>query len=494
MSRHHARTASVRTIRSEALSATAWVVLLEPADVVVGSASAQLPQRLLAQGFSVLSLRPGSACRAAALGTAIAESVAEVTEKSDGRLPILFAGTGRLAGVAARAAIDHDGAGLLSMNGSLLRATWQLSQLPVPILLLGSPDLPWTRTSVLRLSARALGNRARLVRSGEGGTARALADWGRAVDRGSWPATAARSRRLALPIAAALAVTPAAGILLSGTPVGAAQRAGDGVVAAVSSVGAQGSLSGVAVKAHQRHGDGTLRNNLSHSLSTTSLTDAAGFRWVVNTDVTTTTAASSASGAINDQAAFNHSVTVSTSLGGTAQSAMGNPYDGYGGLLLTLNGTPCTGVGSGCVAYNGATAAQTDCDGRELLFKSTPLLGLNVSRRVYVPTDDHFERTLNVFNNPTSNPITVTMSTANFLASGSTTAVTGTSAGGTTRDDRRRVGDHVRGVHRAQHHPPPRTRPADDGCRRGSRRDRHHEWERSTPPGPTPSPWAPARR
>ena len=152
----------------------------------------------------------------------------------------------------------------------------------------------------------------------------------------------------------------------------------------------------------------------------------------MNTDVTTTTAASSASGAINDQAAFNHSVTVSTSLGGTAQSAMGNPYDGYGGLLLTLNGTPCTGVGSGCVAYNGATAAQTDCDGRELLFKSTPLLGLNVSRRVYVPTDDHFERTLNVFNNPTSNPITVTMSTANFLASGSTTAVTGTSAGGTS--------------------------------------------------------------
>jgi hypothetical protein len=433
MSRHHARTASVRTIRSEAPSASAWVVLLEPADMVVGSASAQLPQRLLRQGFSVLSLHPGSTCPAATLRTAIAESVAAVTDECEPTLLVLFAGTGRLAAVAARAAIDHDGAGLLSLNGSLLRATWQVTQLPAPILLLGTPDLPWPTSSALRLSAKALGSRARLVHTGDDGTAHALADWGRAVDRGAWPAAPARSRRLALPVAAALALTPAAGMLLSGTPVSAAQRVGDGVVRGASSAVDRGTLSGVAVKGHQRHGDGMLRDNeLSHGVSTTSLTDAAGFRWVVNTDVTSTTAASSASGAINDQAAFNHSVTVSTSAGGTTQSAMGNPYDGYGGLLLTLNGTPCTGIGTGCVAYNGATSAQTDCDGRQLLFTPTSLLGLNVSRRVYVPTDDHFERTLNVFNNPTGNPITITMSTANFLASGSTTAVTGTSAGGTT--------------------------------------------------------------
>jgi hypothetical protein len=431
MSRHHARTASVRTIRSEAQSASAWVVLLEPADMAVGSASAQLPQRLLRQGFSVLSLHPGSGCPLAALRTAIDESVARVKEESGCSLPILFAGTGRLAAVAAQAAIDHDGAGLLSMNGSLLRATWHLPQVPAPVLLLGSPDLPWTASSALRLSARALGSRARLVRAGDDGTAHALADWGRAVDRGAWPATAARSRRLALPVAAALAVTPAAGMLLSGTPVGAAQRAGDGVVRAASSTLDRGILAGVAVKAHQRHGDGTLRDKeLPHSLTATSLTDAAGFRWVVNTDVTTTVSASSASGAINDQAGFTHSVTVSTTGGGTTQSAMSAPYGGYGGLLLSVNGTVCTsGATVGCSVYGSGQAAQTDCNGRELLFDSTPIDGLNVSRRVYVPSDDHFERTLNVFSTPTGATIDVTMSTANFLKSGGATTVTGTSTG-----------------------------------------------------------------
>ena len=346
MARHHARTASVRTIRSEAAGSSAWVVLLEPADLDVGSASAQLPQRLLRQGFSVLSLHPGSRCPAVALRAAIAESVAGCTQESGSSLPVLFAGTGGLAVVAARAAVEHDGAGLLSMNGSLLTVTWRLPRLPAPILMLASPELPWTASSALRLSAGALGKRARFVSAGDhgDGTDRALADWGRAVRSGGWPETGKRSLRVALPIAAALAVAPTAGALLSGTPVGAAQRAGDGVVRAASSALDRGTLSGVAVKAHQRHGDGTSRDNeLSHGLSTTSLTDAAGFRWVVNTDVTSTTAASSASGAINDQAMFNHSVTVSTSAGGTAQSAMGNPYDGYGGLLLTLNGTPCTG-------------------------------------------------------------------------------------------------------------------------------------------------------
>ena len=66
------------------------------------------------------------------------------------------------------------------------------------------------------------------------------------------------------------------------------------------------------------------------------------------------------------------------------------------------------------------------------VFNPKPIDGLEVSRRVYVPSDDHFERTLNVFTNPTGTAIPVTMSTANFLSSGGTTAVTGTSAGGTT--------------------------------------------------------------
>jgi len=431
MSRHHARTASVRTIRSEVAGASAWVVLLEPANTDASSASAQLPRQLLDQGFSVLSLHPGPRCPTAVLRAAIAERVAEVTEESRRSLPVLFAGTGCLAAVAARAAIAHDGAGLLSVNGSLLRATWGLTQLPAPILLLGSPELPWTASSALRLSTCALGNRARLVSAGcrDDGTARALADWGRAVNRGAWPASPTGSRRIVLPVAAALALAPTAAVLMSGTPVSAAQRAGDGVVTAASGASERGTLSGVKVGSHQRQGDGTLR---SHSLTATSLTDSAGFRWDVNTDVTATATASSASGAINDQAGFNHSVTASTANGGTTQTALGNPYDGYDGLLLSVNGTVCTGASTVCTVYGDAGAAQTDCNGRELLFNPIQAHGLTVSRRVYVPSDDHFERTLDVFSNPTGASITVTMSTANTLASGSSTVVTGTSAGGTT--------------------------------------------------------------
>ena len=61
--------------------------------------------------------------------------------------------------------------------------------------------------------------------------------------------------------------------------------------------------------------------------------------------------------------------------------------------------------------------------------------GLNVSRRMYVPTDDHFERALSVFNNPGASPITVTVTTSNNLGSDANTVITGTSAGGTTPAD-----------------------------------------------------------
>jgi hypothetical protein len=433
MSRPHPRTASVRTFRSESPTASAWVVLLVPADTDAASASAQLPQRLLDQGFSILSLHPESRCHATVLRAGIAQSVADIAAGDGKRLPVLFAGTGCLAPVAARAAIEHDGAGLLSYDGSLLRATWHLSRLPSPVLLLGSSELPWTTSSALWLSARALGKRGRLVSAGGDDvlTGRTLRDWGRAAAQGGWPATGTRSLRVALPVAAALAVTPVAGVLLSGTPVAAAQRAGDGVVVAAPNGGERGALPGVKVGAHQRHGDGPRLR--SHSLSTTSLTDAAGYRWDVNTDVSnTTTTASSASGAINDQAGYTHSVGVSTSLGATTQSAMGPAYIQYNGLLLSVNGTVCATASSDCALYANAGAAQSDCNGREILFNPILLHGLNVSRRVYVPSDDHFERTLNVFNNPTGSPITVTMSTANLLGAGSGTVVTGTSAGGNT--------------------------------------------------------------
>ena len=81
---------------------------------------------------------------------------------------------------------------------------------------------------------------------------------------------------------------------------------------------------------------------------------------------------------------------------------MGNPYDGYGGSSAHPQRNPLHRhrFRLRCVQRRHDRRRAT-ATADELLFNPTPLLGLNVSRRVYVPTDDHFERTLNVFNNPT---------------------------------------------------------------------------------------------
>ena len=119
------------------------------------------------------------------------------------------------------------------------------------------------------------------------------------------------------------------------------------------------------------------------------------------------------------------------------QSTLNDAYDGYNTLIVSLNGTVCQSYQTaGCTSYNQNGAAPTaTCNDRQLVFPTQVIDGLNVSRRDYVPTDDHFERTLNVFDNTTNAPLTVTMATANNLGSDNQTKITGTSAGGTTAAD-----------------------------------------------------------
>jgi hypothetical protein len=361
---------------------------------------------------------------------AIANGVAALADEDPSR-PFLFAGSGRLAPVAALAAVEHDAAGLLSVDGPLLSVSWRLHRLDGPTLLLGTDAASRLTTGALRLSSAALGQQGRFARDGVGGVAgdRALRDWGTAVDRGAWPAPAlAGARRLALPAAAALLAAPTA-IALTATPVGASQRSGDGVAVAKRTSSPERMLRANKVPHGQRRGDGLLQ---PHATGSKALIDQAGFKWFINTDITFSTTSSASAG--DSEGSYTHAVPASTMNGGTVTSTLNDAYDGYNSLAMSVNGTVCNSTGTAnCTWYNknGALTAS-DCNSRQLLFPTQVIDGLNVSRRDYVPSDDHFERILNVFNNPTAAPITVTMSILNNLGSDSNTKITGTSSGDTT--------------------------------------------------------------
>jgi hypothetical protein len=135
-------------------------------------------------------------------------------------------------------------------------------------------------------------------------------------------------------------------------------------------------------------------------------------------------------------ASYTGKVAASTLNGGTAQSTLTNSYNGYNSLIVSVNGTLCTATGQAGCSYDIKNGPATlSCNGREVNIPMKVMGGLNVTRRVFVPTDDHFERTLNVFNNPTASPITATVAVANNLGSDTDTKITGTSAGGTTISD-----------------------------------------------------------
>ena len=69
--------------------------------------------------------------------------------------------------------------------------------------------------------------------------------------------------------------------------------------------------------------------------------------------------------------------------------------------------------GGSTVRFTGSDVAQTTQGGRELSIAEEGLLGLDVTRRVYVPQDGYFARQVESFTNPTSNAVTidVTLST-----------------------------------------------------------------------------------
>lgn len=179
-----------------------------------------------------------------------------------------------------------------------------------------------------------------------------------------------------------------------------------------------------------------------------SLIDSSGLQWNFNTDMTTATS-TSISAAVSD-ASYTTSVTATTSLGGTSSTALDDAYDdGYNGLCVSLSGQtgPCVvGGGGGAHApvrergtgspapyifYNQTGGPPTPdglCGNRQYVFPILTAFGLQMQRKVFVPSNDSFARWLNIFTNTTGAPMTfnVIIDGNNLGSDGNTKIVTST--------------------------------------------------------------------
>ncbi|MGE3957098.1 MAG: Ig-like domain-containing protein [Vicinamibacterales bacterium] len=112
-----------------------------------------------------------------------------------------------------------------------------------------------------------------------------------------------------------------------------------------------------------------------------------------------------------------NAIGLPTTLNDVQDSIYGINTDGglYGGtgavftrggqkLTLTAGGTP--------VAFTGAGFGTREDGGREIAVRQVGIHGLNVTRKVFVPSTGYFARHLEILQNPTASPITVDVSLA----------------------------------------------------------------------------------
>jgi hypothetical protein len=414
-----------RTVVHQTDHALGWVVLVS--DNVAGARNWGVPSQLNGNGLSVLEVvvDPGQA-KPSAL-RAVRAAVASL-KGSTGSLPVLLGGVGRSATVAAVVAAETDAQGLLSIDGALLTVSWRLPEWDSPILLLSSADARLSSCAALRIGGAVHGRQAQVGRGrlGTTGANQSIREWRRAATHGAWADRPSSAHRLAVPVAAAMAFGGTA-TLLSGSPVAAAQRSGDSVASAAPASTGAATLGGSKVGHAQRRGDGKIGH-----IVRASLVDQAGYRYRVESEITTSSTSSATASAAVSSASHAQSLSASTANGGMAKTPIDNPFAGYDILAVSVNGT------KGTSRYATGSTPTAACNGQSLNFPSESFGGagneLDVSRQVYVPADDHFVRSLDIFTNPGTSAVSaaVTIESSNRTNGTTPGEVTGTSAGGTT--------------------------------------------------------------
>src|SRR6185436_14027693 len=162
-------------------------------------------------------------------------------------------------------------------------------------------------------------------------------------------------------------------------------------------------------------------------------TDATGRCRIVNVPVGTFTASASSAGAQGEASGridtdgqevtadiqlVNNAITLPVTRfdanntlfdiqgSGAVASGTNNVFAGdfsanAGGLLLDLV------VGTTTTRFTGGTIGSTEEGGREVAIRQQNLSGLDVTRKVFVPTTGYFVRYLEIVRNPTADPVTL---------------------------------------------------------------------------------------
>ncbi len=355
-------------------------------------------------------------------------------------LPIAYLSAGLGAGAGWAASVTGELDGVMAWNPRAGHARGTLRHVSVPSLLLveaDTADLSW-QVLVARALSWRLGAGADL-QFAEGCPpldAGALARWYfeelvsppapvlRPRSRGG----ATRRRLVAVAGVAAAIVGPAAlPDFANAATLSRAQIGGDGAIAAHRSAApGEHRLYGSRIL-----GDGPIELR-PFATGSKQLIDAAGVKYFINTNITFSTS-SSASGAMSE-ASFTHSVSATTLHGGEVQSQLNGAYNGYNALCISTNNTTgtCETGNANWSIYNKNGPSTLESNGRQIDFPTQTIGALQVSRKVFVPSNDEFARWLDIITNTGATPQTFTVATGNNLGSGANTVITNDSSGNTS--------------------------------------------------------------
>ena len=440
------------TDRSTSAHATEWVVLAT--DRTRNWAASEVEWHLQRRGLRVARVDCPAGLSPSRAVTRL-EAAAFRLRHGLGARTVHFAGVGAAA-LAALEAAGNESASVIVWRGDVAGGRRD-RPLPAAALVVVHLEEGGAARRRARSLADRLGPAGRLAVVADPDQAAAAFDsWVGAARSGSWPAPAlapataspvVRLRRLAVPAAVAVG----AGTMLA--PVAAAAAPASHTAATTSTAATTRTAGPATVR---RSGDGTrtraaatltsatrhksfhgknvprsARSGDVHAASTgsRSLIDDQGLQWFVNTDISFSTS-SSASGAMSE-ANYTHSVAAST---------LNDSYDGYNALCVsTVAATGACSTANGMWSvYNKNGPATTECPGtasgvdRQVDFAVQTVGTLAVSRKVFVPDNDHFARWLNVVTNNGSSAQSVELTIANNLGSDSNTVITGSSSGDLT--------------------------------------------------------------
>jgi hypothetical protein len=181
------------------------------------------------------------------------------------------------------------------------------------------------------------------------------------------------------------------------------------------------------------------RPNGDKATGSQALIDASGLKYFINTNITFSTS-SSASAAMSE-ASYTAAVAATTLNGGTTSSTLNDAFDGYNTLCVGLNnatGTCETGNANYVIYNKNGVAPTTECGGRQVVFPvQNVAVGANtiqVSRKVFVPTNDSFGRWLNIVTNTGTTAATFNLIVATNLGSDSNTKIVTSSNGNNTAE------------------------------------------------------------